>query len=344
MLIRNFTKRIILTVVLCVLLCRLGLAAAQQSPAKPSGDDKTLKTTKRIINEGRIIIDHRAKLVQHPDDNRWFLAFETKNQRAPKESTSNQKNSIAGRADKKQKAPEFGNLIEVLPGKWLATMVKISNNKTNLTNTFRVWGEITVYNKRNFILPSMAATESLFGKKADSKKGKTLSSMKNRITTKKSAAGGKVSQETHNNLLKEQLRKVLLEIPRTRTLEMAAKSDNRDQGVGSAKKDKPDDKKIKGKQVRRKDGQIIKNRLGRLILNVMEQRFMFVFESDADTLAEPPVYIHPNAYLEDMENKLRNSARSIQFRVSGVISNYQGKSFILLRKELVVPPRSNLGK
>ena len=52
----------------------------------------------------------------------------------------------------------FNRPIEVLPGKVLTAMTKVTGNKVDLSLTFRVWGELTTYRKRNFILPAMAYT------------------------------------------------------------------------------------------------------------------------------------------------------------------------------------------
>ena len=56
-----------------------------------------------------------------------------------------------------------------------------------------------------------------------------------------------------------------------------------------------------------------------------------------NTLREPPVRLLPCSLLEDAENQVAASPRHLQFRVSGEMTEYKGRRYLLLRK--LVPER-----
>ena len=81
------------------------------------------------------------------------------------------------------------------------------------------------------------------------------------------------------------------------------------------------------------EGYYIADRRGRLIRgNVF---WVFVFESDGKALADPPVKVLPNRWLEKMESDVVASSDPIIFRISGEITCYHGENFLLPRKVLV---------
>ena len=64
----------------------------------------------------------------------------------------------------------------------------------------------------------------------------------------------------------------------------------------------------------------------------------FTFESDGKTLQDPPLIILPNLKLMAMERAseaLRD--RDVRFRVTGMLTEYKGRNYVLLDKVVVVP-------
>ena len=51
----------------------------------------------------------------------------------------------------------------------------------------------------------------------------------------------------------------------------------------------------------------------------------------------PPVTVLPNLKLMAMETAVSNSSRDLRFRISGMVTEYNGKNFVLLDKAVVVP-------
>jgi len=86
-----------------------------------------------------------------------------------------------------------------------------------------------------------------------------------------------------------------------------------------------------------REGSYIVDRVGRLTRSADGQTFELTFEADGKALKDPPMVIQPNQQLMKMENAVQGTNRDIRFRVTGMVSEYKGRNFILLDKVMVVP-------
>jgi hypothetical protein len=87
-----------------------------------------------------------------------------------------------------------------------------------------------------------------------------------------------------------------------------------------------------------REGTFLVDRLGRLSRSKDGSQAEFVFESDGTSLQDPPVLILPNLKLMQMEDATTgNSIRDLRFRVSGTVTEYRGRNYILMDKVVVVP-------
>ena len=85
-----------------------------------------------------------------------------------------------------------------------------------------------------------------------------------------------------------------------------------------------------------REGTDIVNRVGRLTRGADGQHWEFTFESDGRTMLDPPVIILPNLNLMKMESTVSGMSRDMRFRVTGEVTEYRGRNYILLRKFVVV--------
>ena len=85
-----------------------------------------------------------------------------------------------------------------------------------------------------------------------------------------------------------------------------------------------------------REGTDIVNRVGRLTRSADGQQWEFTFESDGRTMLDPPVIILPNLNLMKMESTVSGMSRDLRFRVTGEVTEYRGRNYILLRKFMVV--------
>ena len=85
-----------------------------------------------------------------------------------------------------------------------------------------------------------------------------------------------------------------------------------------------------------REGTDIVNRVGRLTRSADGQLWEFTFDSDGRTMLDPPLIILPNLTLMLMESSVSGASRDQRFRVTGEVTEYRGRNYILLRKATVV--------
>ncbi len=341
----------------CVTLLGAASAIGQTSDASPANSETSSaaieKKTGVLLPEGYWVDGRLAKLVKHPDQPRWFLLLERSK---PAQSTADLSANPVESLEKKpaeflppDPADPFSVPIEVLPGKALASMDMITNQQTDLALDFRIWGEVTVYHGRNFILPSHVATLSLFRQRSSASAEVPESPLQALAQSKSSqTASHSVDHASPSPPppLPAMLRDILLQMPRTYPLEWAEKSEPSGPPAASGAAIRPasQSKASVESPVRWKDGDVIIDRVGRLLLDPTEKKWFFAFEADGASLAEPPIILQPCKLLENMESLHHSSLESVQFRVSGQISRYQGRYYLLLRKMLLTKKLGNFGR
>ncbi len=86
-----------------------------------------------------------------------------------------------------------------------------------------------------------------------------------------------------------------------------------------------------------REGTFLIDRVGRLQKSPDGSQHQFVFEADGKSLREPPLVILPNTKLMMMENAITGATRDLRFRVSGMITEFRGRNYVLLEKVTVEP-------
>jgi hypothetical protein len=86
-----------------------------------------------------------------------------------------------------------------------------------------------------------------------------------------------------------------------------------------------------------REGTFLVDRIGRLSRTADGSQAEFVFESDGTSMQDPPLVIVPNLKLQQMEDAVTNAIKDPRFRVSGTLTEYRGRNYILLDKVVVVP-------
>jgi hypothetical protein len=85
-----------------------------------------------------------------------------------------------------------------------------------------------------------------------------------------------------------------------------------------------------------REGTDIVNRIGRLQKSADGQQPEFLFDSDGKALRDPPMVLLPNLKLMAIETATMGQSRELRFRVSGVVTEYHGRNYLLLDKAVVV--------
>jgi hypothetical protein len=86
----------------------------------------------------------------------------------------------------------------------------------------------------------------------------------------------------------------------------------------------------------RREGTFVIDSLARLT-HPRDGRAELMFESDGKALQDPPMVILPNLKLMQMEDATTAANRDLKFRVTGMVTEYRGRNYIMLEKAVVVP-------
>jgi hypothetical protein len=89
-----------------------------------------------------------------------------------------------------------------------------------------------------------------------------------------------------------------------------------------------------------REGTEIVDRVGRLLKTPDGTQEELSFESDGRAMHDPPMIILPNLMLVLMENRAAGALSDPRFRVSGMVTEYRGRNYILLEKVVVVQDKN----
>lgn len=85
-----------------------------------------------------------------------------------------------------------------------------------------------------------------------------------------------------------------------------------------------------------REGTYIIDRIGRLT-HTDDGKAEFTFESDGKAMKDPPLIILPNIKLSQIEDMVAATDRDLKFRVTGMVTEYRGRNYLLLEK-VTAPP------
>jgi len=85
-----------------------------------------------------------------------------------------------------------------------------------------------------------------------------------------------------------------------------------------------------------REGSYLVDRIGRMTRSADGQQLEFAFDADGKALKDPPVVLLPNLKLMAMETAVKGSTRDLRFRITGVVTEYNGRNYVLLEKVVVV--------
>ena len=89
------------------------------------------------------------------------------------------------------------------------------------------------------------------------------------------------------------------------------------------------------------EGSLIVDRIGRLRrvqgTQSGEQGWELTLESDGRRMNDPPLLVLPNKILAQMKSTMIASNADLRFRVSGELTEFDGRNYILVQKAAVVP-------
>jgi hypothetical protein len=85
----------------------------------------------------------------------------------------------------------------------------------------------------------------------------------------------------------------------------------------------------------RHEGSFIVDRVGRLARNA-DGQMEFAFDSDGQAMQDPPVIVLPSLKLMAMEETMRVAAHEVRFSITGMVTEYHGRNYLLVEKAQAV--------
>lgn len=86
-----------------------------------------------------------------------------------------------------------------------------------------------------------------------------------------------------------------------------------------------------------REGSYVINRVGRLVRVQGTEQMQIVFDADSATMKDAPMLVLPNLKLMSMQNVIAGNSKDVRFRVSGLVTEFKNRNYILLDKAVVVP-------
>jgi hypothetical protein len=87
----------------------------------------------------------------------------------------------------------------------------------------------------------------------------------------------------------------------------------------------------------RREGGYIVDRTGRVTKSSDGHDLEFNFEADAgQAMQDPPMILLPNLALMMMQDQLKLTGKDLKFRVTGMVTEYMGRNYLLLQKVVTV--------
>lgn len=79
------------------------------------------------------------------------------------------------------------------------------------------------------------------------------------------------------------------------------------------------------------EGTIIRRRVVRLMVEKQTGQYLVVFDGDGKLMSDPPMVAMPSSSLQDMEKITENGKRAFRFQITGEVTQYRGRNYILIR-------------
>ena len=86
-----------------------------------------------------------------------------------------------------------------------------------------------------------------------------------------------------------------------------------------------------------REGSYLVDRTGRLTRSNDGSVLEFTFDADGKAMKDPPVMLLPNLKLMALEGAVKGASHDLKFRITGMVTEYNGRNYILLEKAVQVP-------
>jgi hypothetical protein len=220
----------------------------------------------------------------------------------------------------------------VLPNLNLLSMENVATATGHASN-FRISGTVTEYKGHNYILIDNAQT-TLVATTAATSPTVAVALPKNMTAPPSPTTVLQPTTAKVSGISSDQMMNHLLEQPQSgaqplRNVITTAPASDATTGHAAVAPAAP---VLKTKR----EGTYLSSRIGRLNHSPDGQQATLTFDADGKTMQDPPVIIMPNLKLSAMEGAVVGRASDVHFRISGTLSEYKGRNYILLDKAVAI--------
>jgi hypothetical protein len=298
------------------------LAQQQQQAAAP-GDDPLAVFRAPLLREGSHLVEVEARLRRDPESQKWMLLIQSSDQHRGGVQP------IGG--------PEAASRhLIVLPCTALAEMERmVESAPRDSQMRFRVTGQVSAYRGRNYVMPRHAP--ALVDHASDKSNAAT------QPATRPGSAGDSAAPDAAAGATtaprSESTQQIIEDLERS-TGPVMRSSRGRGDGTNGASGEHSDAAPASNQPLLREDTKIV-NRRGKLVRD-SAGGWTLVFDADAAGLADPPMKLLPCLLLERIEDYAKKQGNNSPALISGTVSTYHGRNYLLPTVFRVPQDRKNI--
>jgi hypothetical protein len=212
-----------------------------------------------------------------------------------------------------------GHELKMMPGTLLAEMERMIESAPEHQLIFEMTGEVFIFRGRNYLMPTHPPL--LIGREERAEPPESLSP--------EAADDSEAPADEDTEDIIRNLERSVGPVARRPEGESPASEDN-DVGPAAAPH---------GELVR--EGTVLLSRRG-TIRRTGDGAFLFVFDADAEGLADPPMILLPCLLLERMDRRITQNEEYASVLLSGHVYTYQGRNYLLPKVYRIATERTVL--
>lgn len=85
------------------------------------------------------------------------------------------------------------------------------------------------------------------------------------------------------------------------------------------------------------EGTLLVDRVARIAKTADTQQWELTLETDGRLMLDPPLLILPNRTFAAMQNLVTGSSADLKFRITGEVTEYNGRNYILIQRASQIP-------
>ncbi|MDY7107996.1 MAG: hypothetical protein SYC29_05100 [Planctomycetota bacterium] len=244
-----------------------------------------------LLREGSHLVRVVGRLEQHPIDGSWKFIIDPADEHSP------------------------GHELAMMPGTLLAEMERMIESAPDHRLVFEMTGEVYIFRGRNYLMPTHPPL--LIGREKRPEQGDPAEPPDAPASEEKNADDEtEAAEDESTEDIIGDLQRAVGPVARRPEAESSAAMTEDTAVTGAPPADLV------------REGTVLLSRRG-TIRRAGDGSFIFVFDADAEGLADPPMTLLPCLLLERMDRRIRQKEEYATVLLSGHVYTYQGRNYLL---------------